>query len=191
MHLQLLGNRRAARALVTCLLFAQIAPGLPVRASDDAIIEGMSEVVTGGLAAKTTPNGKSWEKLESEMQRFITRLRTDQALRDQLLTKDAQPVAIAKKNGFEIDDHQIVSQMMIGASAEDMEKLEVDNDLSIHFSTNPDLKPGSRIFYALNIPENGESQLRIYFYQVNDFKEEPCCRWNWKLGLLGSKTIDP
>ena len=173
----------AAKAILTSLLFLQISTGLPVRASDDAVIRGMCSMEAGKPAPTSTPNGKNWGKLEKEMQRFINRLRTDQALRDQLLTKDANTVAIAKRYGFEIDSYQIVFQAMIGDNPESMDELEVDNDLATHFSTQPDIKPGSRLFYASYSSLDGKSSdLRVYFYQVSDFVEEPCCSWGWTLG---------
>lgn len=180
----------ASRALFTSLLFFELTTGLPLRASDDTVIEGMSLVVTGQAAQTSTSNGKSWRQLEEEMQRFIGRLRTDQSLRDQLIAEGANPIDIAKKNGFEIDASQIVVQAMLNTDVEYMDKLELDNDLAMHFSMNPDIKPGSRLFYAHYLSENAKPfETRVHYYLVTEMTEEPCCSWNWTIGPVGAKSF--
>jgi hypothetical protein len=180
----------ASRVLLTSLLFFKLTTGLPLRAADDTAIKGMSSVATGEAAPTSTPDGKSWRKLEEDMQRYIGRLRADKTLRDQLMTEGVDPVSIAKKNGFEIDSNQIVVQAILNATAAEMDTLEPDNDLILHFSMNPRLKPGSRLFFAQYYSKDAKLlETHVYYYQVTKMSEQPCCSWNWTLGLVGKKSF--
>jgi hypothetical protein len=79
---------------------------------------------------------------------------------------------------------------MLNTDVEYMDKLELDNDLAMHFSMNPDIKPGSRLFYAHYLSENAKPfETRVHYYLVTEMTEEPCCSWNWTIGPVRAKSF--
>jgi predicted ribosomally synthesized peptide with nif11-like leader len=98
------------------------------------------------------------DQYEDQITKFIAKIQQDPLLQQKLLATKADPIAIAKEYGFTIKSYHILGIASLGNEL----TIPLEEQLQIHFSSNPDFPVSSRLIYLFL----GE-QMALYYYLSN------------------------